>query len=142
MSLADDKPAASRPSPRKKPYAPPRLIAYGHVKDIIQGGGGNKASDTGGSKGFGNSKKACWIAEALYGVEDPRTHLLRAWLSSRYDARRAGWPLIALYATAGRQVAALISRGLLPRAPFRLLFDALVERALDDSALVVVAARR
>lgn len=139
MSFAD-KPEPKGAS-RRKPYAPPRLVSYGHVKDIIQGGGGNKALDTGGAKGAGNSKKACWIAEALYGVDDPRTLLLRAWLAARYDERAAGWPFIALYATFGRQISGLIYRGYLPRGLFRPLFDALVARALDDSAVVVVTAR-
>jgi hypothetical protein len=109
------------------------------VKDIIQGGGGKKF-DTGGSPGAGNSK-GCWIAEALYGVEDPRTLLLRAWLSEAYDERRPGWQFIGLYTRFGRQTADLIYRGYLPRILFRPLFDVLVAKALDASAHAILAHR-
>ena len=78
MSLTD-KAADSKPSTPRKPYTSPRLMSYGHVKDIIQGGGGKK-SDAAGTPPGGNSK-SCWIAEQLYGVDDPRTWLLRAWLA-------------------------------------------------------------
>ena len=136
----NDKPVSSKPPTTRKPYTSPRVVSYGHVKDIIQGGGGKKF-DSGGAQGAGNSKGSCWIAEALYGVEDPRTLLLRAWLRRAYDERRAGWPLIALYTTFGRATADLIYRGYVPRAMFRPLFDALVEHALDDSAQTIMSHR-
>jgi hypothetical protein len=136
MSLTD-KSANSKPSAPRKPYTSPRLVSYGHVKDIIQGGGGKK-SDAGAAKGAGNSK-ACWIAEVLYGVDDPRTLLLRAWLSVALDERRPGWQFIALYARYGRATADLISRGILPRSLFRPLFDMLVNKALDQSAHTILA---
>ena len=138
MSL-NDKAGGGKPStPRKqKPYTPPRLVSHGHVKDIIQGGGGKKF-DTGGAGAPGNSK-ACWVAEALYGVEDPRTLLLRAWLSTVYEERRPGWQFVALYARVGRQTARLIEQGALPRGLFRPLFDALVNKALDESAHTILA---
>jgi hypothetical protein len=127
-------------SPRpKRPYAPPQLVSYGHVKDIIQGGGG-KMSDSTGTPPGGNSK-SCWIAEQLYGVDDPRTLLLRAWLGHVYEDRARGWPLVALYRTFGRSTAGLIARGYLPRAPFYVLFNALLKSALDASAIAVAARR-
>jgi len=136
-----DNAAGSRPSaPKKKPYAPPRLVSYGHVKDIVQGGGGRTTKDFGGAKGFGNSK-SCWIAEALYGVDDPRTLLLRAWLSVAYDERRPGWQFIAVYRRYGRTTADLIYRGYLPRGLFRPLFNVLVNKALDESAQTLIAYR-
>src|SRR5882724_10664942 len=96
MSL-DDKAGGAKPStPRtRKPYTPPKMVSYGHVKDIIQGGGGKKSDATGTPPG-GNSK-SCWIAEQLYGVDDPRTWLLRAWLARVYDERGRGWQFVALY---------------------------------------------
>ena len=139
MSLTDNKPGDPKPSAPRKPYAPPRLVSYGHVKDIIQGGGGKK-SDAGAAKGAGNSK-GCWIAEALYGVEDPRTLLLRAWLSVAYEERRGGWWFIALYQEFGRATADLIYRGYLPRQLFRPLFDVLVDKALSESAQTILARR-
>jgi hypothetical protein len=135
----NDKAGGSKPStPRtRKPYTPPRVVSYGHVKDIVQGGGGKK-SDAGAAKGAGLSK-SCWIAEALYGVEDPRTLLLRAWLAVAHEERRPGWPLIALYSRYGRATADLIYRGILPRSLFRPLFDMLVDKALDESAQTLLA---
>jgi hypothetical protein len=135
-----DKDGGAQPSTPRKPYAPPRVVDYGHVKDIIQGGGG-MMSDAAGTPPGGNSK-GCWIAEALYGVDDPRTLLLRAWLSVAYDERRPGWWFIALYRRFGRATADLIYRGYLPRRLFQPLFDMLVEKALDSSAHAIVAARR
>jgi hypothetical protein len=138
MSLTK-KPSDSKPSAGRKPYTSPKLVSHGHVKDIIQGGGGKKF-DTGGAKGAGNSK-GCWIAEALYGVEDPRTLLLRAWLSVAYEERRAGWWFIALYQQFGRATADLIYRGYLPRQLFRPVFDVLVDKALSESAQTIMARR-
>lgn len=120
----------------KKPYATPQVVSYGHVKDIIQGGGGNM-SDASGTPPGGNSKMGCWIAEQLYGVDDPRTWLLRAWLGHVYDDRARGWQFVALYHTVGRATARLIARGYLPRAPFHAVFDPLLESAFDASAIAV-----
>jgi hypothetical protein len=132
----NEKPSESTPQPPRKPYSPPNVVSYGHVKDIVQGttGGGQ---DGGG----GGHSKQCWIAEALYGAHDPRTHLLRAWLTVIYDERRRGWMFVALYRRFGRGTASLIERGLLPRQMFQPLFDALVEQALADSVRAFVAAR-
>lgn len=122
--------------PARKPYSPPRLVDYGHVKDIVQGGTGmaGDAPD--------HSKVPCWIAEVLYGAADPRTRLLRGWLTVIYEERGPGWMFVALYRTFGRGTAALIERGLLPRRVFRPLFDMLVEKALVDSTRALVAVRR
>ena len=61
----DDAEAAKRVA--RKPYTAPRLISYGHVKDIVQGGG-NRANDPG--TGRATKPAPCWIAEALFGVDD------------------------------------------------------------------------
>ena len=134
MSDRDTHAAAAPPT--RKPYTPPRIVTYGHVKDIVQGTGGKK-------KDFvPPNSKSCWIAEVLYGVDDPRTLLLRAWVSTIHDDRRPGWIFVSLYRTFGRATAALIARGILPRGLFEPLFDALVERALTERAHALVAARR
>lgn len=114
----------STAQPVRKPYSPPRLVAYGHVKDIVQGGTGM------GGDAPDHSKTPCWIAEVLYGAADPRTRLLRGWLIAIYEERRSGWMFVALYRRFGRSTAALIDRGLLPRQLFQPLFDMLVEKAL------------
>ena len=121
--------------PARKPYSPPRLVDYGHVKDIVQGGTGMAGDSP------DHSKVPCWIAEVLYGAADPRTRLLRGWLTTIYEERRPGWIFVALYRAFGRRTAALIGRGLLPRQVFQALFDTLVEKALADSAGAFVAAR-
>ena len=120
----------------RKPYEPPRLISYGHVKDLVQGANGNGLDASGGHS------KTCWIAEALYGVDDPRTLLLRAWLTVVYEDRRAGWAWVECYRVCGRQVARLIAAGVLPRRLFRSLFDALLIRALAAARPAFVEPRQ
>ena len=120
----------------KKPYTRPQVVTYGHVKDLVQGTGGKKKD------AVGRNSKSCWIAEVLYGVDDPRTLLLRCWLSSIYDERRRGWMFVSLYRTFGRATAKLMACGVLPRSLFQPLFDALVEKALAERAYALVAAHR
>ena len=124
------------PAPRK-PYTKPRLTYYGHVKDIVQGGLGEGAD--GGALGH---SKVCWIAEALYGVDTPRTLLVRGWLSEAYDQRGRWRFLISLYRTFGRSVAGLIQSGRIPARLFVPLFDSLVVKANDDTARRLKHGRR
>ena len=135
MNLAD-KAAESSLAAQRKPYAPPRLVCYGSVKELIQGGGG------GGGDATAHTKAQCWIAEALYGIDDPRTTLLRAWLTDAYVQRRRWWLFVALYRSCGRSVANLIYRGRLPRRWLRPLFDFLFDKAFDESARAIKAAGR
>ena len=132
----DDAEAAKRVV--RKPYTAPRLISYGHVKDIVQGGG-NRANDPG--TGRATKPAPCWIAEALFGVDDARTMLLRSWLTGIYVERRRGWHLVAVYATYGSAAGWLLQRGWLPRRPFVRLFDALTRCAFDESAAAAKARR-
>jgi len=137
MSHSDDK-TGSTPKPPAKPYTPPRIVSYGHVKDLVQGSAGPGADGGGG----GTHSKQCWIAESLYGADDPRTHLLRAWLTVVHDERRPGWMFVVLYRVFGRGTARLISSGALPAHWFLPLFDGLVDRALADAPRAFVLARR
>jgi hypothetical protein len=119
---------------QRQPYAPPRLICFGSVQDIIQGGGGTK------SDGSGKNTKACWVAEALYGIDAPRTTLLRAWVT-RQQVEKGRWRLFAaLYSRYGRAAADAIYRGRLPQPWVRPLFDFLVDAAFDESARAIRAA--
>jgi hypothetical protein len=123
----------------KKPYTPPRLITYGHVKDIVQGATGGKAD--GGPNLTKQTGPPCWVAEALYGGNDPRTLILRAWLSDIYMRKDRGWWFIELYKVVGPTVASLIRRGRLPRRAFLPLFDALAGKALDCRARLILDER-
>jgi hypothetical protein len=129
------RPADATTAKGKKPYSPPRVVSYGHVKDIVQGGGGTK-----NEPGAGNpNTRACWIAEALYGAGSARTTLLRWWVLETYDRQTPGWQLAALYTKWGRSIAALIDRGYVPRRMLRPLIDRLVRRAFDDSMTLTKA---
>jgi hypothetical protein len=122
----------------KKPYTPPRLIAYGHVKDIVQGSTGNKSD---GGAGMTKQTGPCWIAEALYGCSDPRTLVLRAWLTDIDMRRDRGWWFVELYKVVGPTVASLIRRGSLPRRTLLPLFDALAGKAFDRRARLILDER-
>lgn len=123
--------------PSRKPYVKPRLTCYGHVRDIVQGGGGTRNDAT-----THNNSKSCWIAEALYGVDAPRTLVLRAWLSQAREQKRRGWFLISLYARFGRTVADRIRSGHIPARLFLPLFDYLFVKANDHTARMLMASRR
>lgn len=119
---------------KKKPYTPPRLVAYGDFKSIVQGSSGKRGD---GSPG---DTKPCWIAEALYGVDDPRTILLRAWLTAAYLEKRRWWWLVAAYMRLGRTVANALRKSVVLRRGFRVLFDVLVRKASSEAPRAVRAA--
>ena len=136
MNLTD-KAAETNLTARPKPYAPPRLVCYGSVKDIVQGGGGAGLDAAGGAH-----TKVCWVAEALYGVYDPRTTLLRAWVT-RQHVEKGRWRLFAaLYSRYGRAAADLIYRGRLPQQWVRPFFDVLLDKAFDETARTIKATGR
>jgi hypothetical protein len=136
VNRTDHETERTRPITRK-PYTKPRLTYYGHVKHIVQGQGG-----TGNDGGPSGHSRPCWIAEVLYGVDAPRTLLLRGWLTDAYD-RRCRWSfLISVYRIAGRTVAGLIRRGRLPSRLFIPLFDYLIVKANHDTARMLKQGRR
>jgi len=123
-----NKTAPSTQPRARKPYTPPRLISYGHVKDIVQGNTGNMAD---GGPGL---TKSCWVAEALYGTADPRTLVLRAWLTEVHAEKRRGWWLVEVYRALGPTVAGFVRRGAVPRRMLLPLFDTLASKAFDHRA--------
>jgi hypothetical protein len=137
MTVPTTAPGSQPPAGKRKPYAAPRLISYGHVKDIVQGSTGNKA-DAGTTK---QSGAPCWIADVLYGVDDPRTLVLRAWLTDIRARKDRGWPWVAMYIAVGRQVAALTRRATALRFVLRPLFDALAVQAFDNRARLIADER-
>lgn len=75
--------------------------------------------------------KGCWIAESIYGTDDPRTHLLRFWLNGPFSETRGGAAVMAVYHAIGRPVAWISRRSLIVRGALRPLFDAALRRACD-----------
>jgi hypothetical protein len=129
--------AASSIPAHRKPYTKPTLTTYGHVKDIVKMPKGSTKADT-----PSGVTKSCWIAEVLYGIEAPRTLLVRGWLAEAYDQRRGWWFLIGLYTTFGQTLADLIRRGCIPAQLFVPLFDYLVVKANDDTVRMLTRNRR
>jgi hypothetical protein len=71
----------------------------------------------------------CWIAEAIYGVNDLRTHLVRAYLNGPFDRTPLGHFVMQLYQRFGQGVARQVRRHRWLKQMFRPLFD----RALRSS---------
>jgi hypothetical protein len=125
-------------SPRK-PYRKPELSSYGDVSQITRGNMSNMPGDAGGAA----TKMGCWIAEALYGVDTPRTRLVRKWLNEAYD-NRIGWAVVVmpLYRRYGVSLARGVRASSLLQRMLRPLFDSAVRRAhLKYSAYLVEALR-
>jgi hypothetical protein len=115
-------PAHKAPEP-KKPYSAPRLVKYGDLRQLTRGGRGRLGD------GMGTHTRVCWIAEALYGADDPRTHLLRMWLVDVYSKTAIGSVVVALYNLLGRELSVLVRRSSLLRRMLRPVFEAGLVRA-------------
>lgn len=116
--------------PGKKKYESPRVVCYGTVAKLTRGGTGN------GSDGPTHPHtRTCWIAEVLYGIDAPRTQLVRAWLTECYE-RREPWSLVVvpLYRRFGQRVAGFLRTYPAFNCVFRPLFDLGVTRALRERA--------
>lgn len=74
-------------------------------------------------------KKPCWVAEAIYGIDDPRTHLVRAWINGPFRETAVGNAVRGLYLAIGQQVAWAARRSSLLRAALKPLFDAALRKA-------------
>lgn len=84
----------------------------------------NQAAST-GAKAFAG----CWIAEAIYGIDDPRTHLVRAWLNGPFRETKIGNAVMSVYLAIGRQIAWMARRSSMLRAALKPLFDAALRKA-------------
>lgn len=118
----------------KKKYQTPRLKFYGNVVQLTQG-----AHGTGADSGGGTKTKHCWIAEAIYGLDAPRTLIVRAWLTECYE-RREPWSLVVvpLYRRFGQSIAACLRSYPVFKGLFRPLFDLGVRRAHQDRAAALL----
>lgn len=122
----------------RKPYRAPVFSKYGDVRRLT-GGGGQGGVDSGGG---GPMTRLCWIAEALYGFDAPRVHLVRAWLARCFE-RRDGWALfiVPLYVRFGQRVAALVRTVPAIKWIFRPVFDRAVRRAYGEFSAQAAARR-
>jgi hypothetical protein len=118
----------------KKEYQSPRLVCYGSVAQLTRGGGGTLGD------GMNTHTRVCWIAEALYGVDAPRTQLVRSWLNECYE-KRALWSLVVvpLYRRFGQRTALFLHSVPVFKNLFRPLFDLGVRRAHRDRAMTLLA---
>ncbi len=91
---------------------------------------------TGGGSLFGNLVN-CWIAEALYGRNDIRTHVLRAWLNGPFRRTIAGDLVMRLYLLVGRQVASLVRTLPFVGLALRPLFEAALLKAVCRPSIFV-----
>lgn len=72
----------------------------------------------------------CWIAEALWGIGDLRTELVREWLSIWSKESRVGYLVVQIYKAIGQKVASAIDRFNFVRAVFSPLFSCALDRAV------------
>ncbi len=128
-AVSDKKPAPVKRS--RRPYSSPVLEHYGDL-DALTLNVGNGSGDMGGGTA---SKNPCWIAEVLYGVDDNRTLLLRAWLTRVYARTAMGAAVVALYRACGQRVARVARRSAWLRRVLTPLFDAGVTSALRHYAM-------
>lgn len=76
----------------------------------------------GGSMAGSAAIKACWIAEVLWGVRDPRTLMLRKWMQE--SKKHFGWRVFeAVYRSLGPHVAEIARFSPVIRGWLRPLFD-------------------
>jgi hypothetical protein len=78
--------------------------------------------------------KYCWIAEAVYGADNWRTHFLRAYLSGTFRKTLRGKATMAVYGLVGKPVAAMVRRSVVLRRVFKPLFDMALNTALHGGA--------
>jgi hypothetical protein len=87
------------------------------------------AGTVGGAAAGKPPKPPCWIAEAIYGIDDPRTLLLRRWLITEFTKQRIGWIVVRIYVAIGQQTAWAVRRSWVLRALFTPLFESALRSA-------------
>ncbi|MBI3404839.1 MAG: hypothetical protein HY046_05230 [Acidobacteria bacterium] len=126
----DKQPAAIKKA--RKTYRSPVLEQYGDLDALTLSVGSGSGDGMGGAS---SKNTPCWIAEVLYGVNDPRTRMLRTWLTRVYCRTTKGAAIVALYRACGERVARWARRSALLRRMLTPLFDAGVAAALRHYAL-------
>lgn len=87
------------------------------------------AGSLGAAAGSYIPTKGCWIAEAIYGADDPRTHLVRAWLNGPFRMTTFGNFVMAMYLTFGKSIAFFVRRFAPLRWMLKPLFDVALQKA-------------
>ena len=132
--VPDGKSTVSRnPAPAqkaRKTYGTPVLEEYGDLGALTLSVGAGSGDGAGGA-----SSMTCWIAEALYGVDDHRTHLLRKWLNTVYSRTLVGSVVMAMYRAFGVRIAGWTRRSAMLRRILAVPFDAGVAAALRHYTL-------
>lgn len=77
----------------------------------------------------------CWIAEALYGETDPRTHLLRSWLNQEFRETPLGGIVMPFYLHFGKAIALAVRLSAKLRDRLRPLFDQALVAAMQERGL-------
>jgi hypothetical protein len=106
------------------------IASYGPWNSVIKG------SLEGAGTGAGIA--ACWIAEVIYGVDDPRTHLLRSWLNDEFKRTRVGRVVMAVYVRFGERIAAQAAKHSWLRAVLRPWFNLALDAAITERTGKVV----
>lgn len=96
--------------------------AFNNITKAITAAGQAAATGAAGGKG-------CWIAEAIYGVDDDRTHIVRAWLNGPFRETVLGNAVMNVYLAIGRQVAWCVRRSSWMRIALKPLFDKALKAA-------------
>lgn len=109
------------------------IAAYGPWMAAIQAAG--QAASAGLSGGAGGGKGGCWIAEAIYGENDARTHLLRSWLNTEFTEHWYGRAVMRVYLKFGERVAAKVRQWPLLKAALKPLFELALASAVRDRSL-------
>lgn len=83
----------------------------------------------GAAAGAAGATTGCWIAEAIYGVDDPRTHLTRAWLNLEFRKSVLGAAVMKFYLAFGQRIAGVVRNNRLVRLALTPIFVLALNRA-------------
>jgi hypothetical protein len=85
---------------------------------------------SGGSQVGAAALAGCWIAEAIYGTDDVRTHVVRAYLNGEFKQTLIGGLVMRFYMAFGQRIAGLARRSKLLRRSLKPLFDFALHAAI------------
>lgn len=94
--------------------------------------GGAAMGGAGAAGGLGKLF-GCWIAEAIYGVDDLRTHLVRAWLNGSFKQTKFGSVVMKLYMKYGERIAEQVKKSKALKAVLKPVFDMALYCAIKDA---------